>query len=237
MNDESSAASFALLAIDTSLGSVSVCLLLGSANEPSAIETAIMERGHAEALLPMVDRVIATCEGGFAVLTRIAVAIGPGSFTGIRVGVSAARAIGLACSVPVVGISTLAGLAAPAIAAGLGPTIVAAVNAHHGNVYVQSFSSDGATLLAPAALPAADAIRAVGPGPVRLVGSGAPMLAIEAWSAGIAAEIDDKGAMPDIRYIARLGRLVDPARARPQPFYLKPPDAKPQTVGILARRP
>lgn len=230
------AAPFALLAIDTSLGSVSVCLLLGAANEPSAAETAAMERGHAEALLPMVERLIATLEGGFAALTRIAVATGPGSFTGIRVGVSAARGLGLACGVPVVGISTLAALAAPAIAAGLGPTIVAAVDAHHGNVYVQSFSSDGATLLPPAALSAAEAIRAVGPGPVRLIGSGAPMMAIEAWSAGIEADIDDKGATPDIGYVARLGRLVDPARARPQPFYIKPPDAKPQTAGILARR-
>lgn len=234
---EDRAASFALLAIDTSLGSVSVCLLLGTSNEPFGIETTAMERGHAEALLPMVDRLMSTLEGGFATLTRIAVATGPGSFTGIRVGVSAARAIGLACGVPVVGISTLAALAAPAIAAGLGPTIVAAVDAHHGNVYVQSFSSGGETLLPPTALPAAKAIRAVGPGPVRLIGSGAPMMAIEAWSAGINAEIDDKSAMPDIRYVARLGRLVDPARARPQPFYIKPPDAKPQTAGILARRP
>lgn len=227
---------FALLAIDTSLGGVSVCLLLGDDNEPAAAETILMERGHAEALLPMVDRVIATLDGGFAALTRVAVATGPGSFTGIRVGVSAARAFGLACGVPVVGVSTLAALAAPAIAAGFGPTIAAAVDAHHGNVYVQSFSGEGETRLPPAALSAAAAIRAVGPGPVRLIGSGAPMLAIEAWSAGIEADIDDRGSVPDIRYVARLGRLMDPARARPQPFYLKPPDAKPQTGGILAHR-
>lgn len=232
VGDQADAA--AILAIDTSLGGVSVGLLLGGGHELAAAETVLMERGHAEALLPMVGRVIAALDGSFAALTRIAVAIGPGSFTGIRVGVSAARAFGLACGVPVVGVSTLAALAAPAIAAGFGPTIAAAVDAHHGHVYVQSFSSEGETRLAPAILPAAEAIRAVGPGPVRLVGSGAPMLAIEAWSAGIEADIDDAGAVPDIRYVARLGRLMDPARARPQPFYIKAPDAKPQTGGLLA---
>lgn len=227
---------FALLAIDTSLGGVSVCLLLEDDDRTAAAETILMERGHAEALLPMVDRVIATLDGGFAALTRIAVAIGPGSFTGIRIGVSAARAFGLACGVPVVGVSTLAALAAPAIAAGFGPTIAAAVDAHHGHVYVQSFSGEGETRLPPTILPAAEAIRAVGPGPVRLIGSGAPMLAIEAWSAGIEANIDDRGAVPDIHYLARLGRLMDPARARPQPFYVKAPDARPPTGSVLARQ-
>ncbi len=224
-----------LLAIDTSLGGVSVCAMHAGAPD-GVVETALMERGHAEALLPMVDRLVSDLEGGFRALARVAVATGPGSFTGIRVGVAAARAVGLACKIPVVGVSTLAALAAPAIAAGFFPTIAAAVDARHGNVYVQSFSGTGETRLAPAFLSAAEAIRAVGPGPVRLIGSGAPMMAIEAWSAGIEAEIDDRSVMADILFVARLGWLADPSRAKPQPFYLKPPDAKPPASGVLARR-
>lgn len=200
-----------------------------------AVERQAMERGHAEALLPMIERTMAALEGGFGALVRVAVTVGPGSFTGIRIGVAAARAIGLACDIPVVGVSTLAALAAPAIAAGHRTTTVATVDAHHGNVYIQSFSAEGETMVAPTLLSAADAIRAVGPGPVRLIGSGAPMMAIEAWSAGISAEIDDKIVVPDIGFVARLGRLADPARARPQPFYLKPPDAKPPGRGVLQR--
>lgn len=225
-----------LLAIDTSLSGASVCVLPDGAAAPLATETQLMERGHAEALVPMIERVMAAVEGGFSALARIAVTTGPGSFTGIRVGVAAARAIGLACEAPVVGVSTLAALAAPAIAARIRPIIAAAVDARHGNVYVQSFSHHGETLLAPSALAAAEAIRAVGGSPVRLVGSGAPMMAIEAWSAGIDADIDDSATVPDIAWVARLGWLADPARSRPTPFYLKPPDATPQRNGVLARR-
>src|SRR6202035_327921 len=100
-----------ILAIDTALPAISACVLddgAGSADSPEAIETIAMERGHAEALLPLIDRVMARVEGGFASLGRVAVTVGPGSFTGIRIGLAAARAIGLACEVPVVGISVLA---------------------------------------------------------------------------------------------------------------------------------
>ena len=72
-----------------------------------------MTRGHAEALAPMVEEAMRGVEGGFPSLGRIAVAAGPGSFTGIRVGLAMARAMGVALAIPVVGVSTLAALAAP----------------------------------------------------------------------------------------------------------------------------
>ncbi|UDL95844.1 tRNA (adenosine(37)-N6)-threonylcarbamoyltransferase complex dimerization subunit type 1 TsaB [Lichenihabitans sp. PAMC28606] len=224
-----------VLAIDTSLSAVSACVSRVGEPAPIAFESMAMARGHAEALVPLIDRVVSQIDGGFAALTRVAVTIGPGSFTGIRVGVAAARAIGLACKIPVVGVSTLSALAAPAIASGFRPTIVAAIDAHHGNVYVQSFSVDGGTQLGATILSVKEAIRAVGQGPIRLVGSGATMLAIEAWSLGINAEIDEKSMTPDIGFVARLGLLADPVRALPRPFYIRPPDAKPQTNGVIAR--
>ena len=224
-----------VLAIDTSLNAVSACLLQAGATEALALESIAMERGHAEALVPLIDRVVARLDGGFAALARVAVTIGPGSFTGIRVGVAAARAIGLACKVPVVGVSTLSALAAPVIAAGGRPTIVAAIDAHHGNIYVQGFSADGGTELGPGVMSIHDAARRLGPGPTRLVGTGAALLAVEAWSLGVKADVGERATAPDILFVARLGMLADPARALPRPFYIRPPDAKPQTNGVIAR--
>ena len=148
-----------------------------------------MEAGHAEALLPLVDRVIARSPGGFLALSRIAVTIGPGSFTGIRIGVAAARAFGLVCRVPVVGVSTLSALAAPALAMGVRSPIVAAIDARHGNVYVQSFGSRGETLLGPALLSAEEAAQALGGGPLRLIGSGGAIIAAVAYTLGVTVPI------------------------------------------------
>ena len=71
---------------------------------------------------------------------------------------------------------------------------------------------------------------------MRLVGSGAPIMAIEAWTAGIVADIDERAATPDIAFVARLGWLADPARAKPLAFYMKAPDAKPPASGVLVPR-
>ena len=226
-----------ILAIDTSLAAAAACVLRAGETKPISGETLPMERGHAEALIPLIDRVISGLPGGFLALTRIAVTVGPGSFTGIRVGVAAARALALACRIPAVGVSTLSALAAPSIGSGRGTTIAAAIDAHHGNVYIQAFGPDGTTRVPPAVMPVAEAMAALGPGPVRLIGSGAPLLAIAAWAAGVTAEVDQRTVTPSIAFVARLGLLADPARALPRPLYLRAPDAKPQTNGIVPRAP
>ena len=224
-----------ILAIDTTLAATSACLLAPGAKIPVAGETLFMDAGHAEALLPLVDRIVARVPGGFDALTRVAVAIGPGSFTGIRIGVAAARAIGLACGIPVVGVSTLAALAAPAIAVGARPPIVAAIDARHGNVYLQSFGARGEVLLGPALMSAGEAARALGLGPLRLIGSGGPMVAKAAFSIGVTADTEGFHALPDIAFVARLGDLADPDRSHARPIYLKAPDAKPPAAsGLLA---
>jgi tRNA threonylcarbamoyladenosine biosynthesis protein TsaB len=78
-----------------------------------------------------------------------------------------------------------------------------------------------------------EAVRLLGTGPVRMAGSGAPMLAIEAWATRLAAEVVGETGAPDISYVARLGLLADPRGAPPKPLYLKPPDAKPPDQGHL----
>ena len=227
-----------ILAIDTALAATSACLLAPGGTVPVATETLFMAAGHAEALLPLVDRIVARVPGGFSAVTRVAVTIGPGSFTGIRVGVAAARAFGLACRVPVVGVSTLAALAAPALAVGARPPIVAAIDARHGNVFVQSFGSRGETLLGPALMSASDAARALGQGPLRLVGSGGSAIANAAFALGVTTDTEGFHALPDIDFVARLGLLADPHTALARPLYLKAPDAAPpRPSGLLASDP
>ena len=94
-----------ILAIDTALDLCSACVATDVPDALLAQETLVLARGHAEALLPLVERVMARIEGGFESLTRVAVTVGPGSYTGLRVGLSAARAVGLAAAVPVVGVT------------------------------------------------------------------------------------------------------------------------------------
>jgi len=215
-----------ILAIDTALPAISACVLDEGAESPESIETIAMERGHAEALLPLIERVMARVEGGFASLDRVAVTVGPGSFTGLRVGIAAARAIGVACKVPVIGVSTLAALAAPLILEQKPGLVAVAIDARHGNVYFAAFGPDGRATSAPRVLPPREAVRSLGAGPVRLAGSGAALLAIEASAAGTEIEIAREYTGLDIVFVAKIGLLADPALAPPRPLYLKAPDAK-----------
>jgi hypothetical protein len=226
-----------ILALDTALPAVCACVLESGASEPLVMESLAMERGHAEALLPLIERVMAQVEGGFPSLDRIAVTVGPGSFTGIRVAISAARGFGVALGIPVVGVSTLAAFAAPLV---LGPKpaiqkpaspqpsiIVSAIDARHGQVYLQACSETGAILMAPTVLPLAEAIDKLPPGPLRITGPAAPLLAIAAWSCHRAAEVEGEIVATPILYVARLGLIADPEGAPPRPLYIKAPDVKP----------
>ncbi|MGH6841942.1 MAG: tRNA (adenosine(37)-N6)-threonylcarbamoyltransferase complex dimerization subunit type 1 TsaB [Methylocella sp.] len=215
-----------ILAVDTALSAVSACVLDEGSDSPDAIETLAMARGHAEALLPLIGRVVACVEGGFASLGRVAVTVGPGSFTGLRTGIAAARAIGIACKTPVAGVSTFAALAAPLILEQKPGLVATAIDAGRGNVFFAAFGRDGRAVLPPRIAPAREAVRALGTGPVRLTGSGAPLLATEAQASGTEISIARENAGLDIVFVAKLGLLADPALTPPRPFYLAPPGAK-----------
>ena len=90
--------------------------------------------------------------------------------------------------------------------------------------------------VAPRTMKTADAARQIGAGPVRLVGSGAPKIAVEAWQIGLDATVVSAADAPDILWVARLGALADPDEAPPKPLYLKPPDAKPMATFDAAGR-
>ena len=197
----------------------------------------ILARGHAEALLPLVERVVARVEGGFEGLDRVAVTVGPGSYTGLRVGLSAARAIGLATGIPVVGVTTLSALLAPLLAherrgpdrrrdrcpprLGLPPG-----HEHDGGHRRAAEPSSGWRRPPPCS-----------PAPSTLVGSGAPAgRSAAAGARGLDGDGRRRRGAPEIAWVASLGMLADPAQALPRPLYLRGPDAQPQDHARLARR-
>jgi tRNA threonylcarbamoyl adenosine modification protein YeaZ len=224
-----------ILAIDSALPAVSVCVLDAGADRALATESMPMERGHAEALMPMIARVMARVEGGFASLDRVAVTVGPGSFTGIRVGVAAARGIALACNIESVGVSTLAALATPLLFDGIDGLVVAAIDARHDHVYFTAFGPGGRLLASARILDLREACRLLGGGRVRAIGSGAPLLRAEAAAQGIDISVVALPPTPDIAAVARLGLAADPVNAPARPLYLKAPDVKPSTKPGLPR--
>lgn len=225
-----------ILAIDTALGACSACVLEAGSPAPLAQEQALMDRGHAEALMPLVERVMKQADGGFAALNRVAVTVGPGSYTGLRVGVSAARAIAFATGIPAVGVTTVAACAAPLIGRENGRVIAAALDARHGQVWFQALTAEGKPLVSLRQVSYRDAARAIGAGPVSLVGSAALFVANEAWAIGLDALVVDDAKAPDISWVARLGLIADPESAPPRPLYLKAPETTPQDKARLPRR-
>jgi len=225
-----------ILALDTALDASAVALHDTASDQTLAVARAAMARGHAEALIPMVEEVMRTSGRGFGDVDAFAVTVGPGSFTGLRVGLSAARGFGVATGRPVIGISTLAVLAAPLLAEDDAVPVAAAIDARHGNVYLQMIGAAGRVLISPRAMTLKDAARSVAIGPVRLVGSGAALL-MQAWPSGERPPLDVHGeATPDPVWLARLASVADPARSEPRPLYLREADAKPQTAARIARR-
>jgi tRNA threonylcarbamoyladenosine biosynthesis protein TsaB len=225
-----------ILAIDTALGACSACVMEAGNAEPLAGEQIAMERGHAEALMPLIERVMNAVEGGFSSLDRVAVTVGPGSYTGLRVGISAARAIALAAEIPAIGVTTVAACAAPLIGRESGRVIAAALDAKHGQVWFQALTSEGRPLVSLRQVNYREAARAIGAGPVSLVGSSALAVANEAWAIGLDALVIDESKAPDVTWVARLGMIADPESAPPRPLYLKEPETTPQDRARLPRR-
>jgi len=216
-----------ILAIDTALDACAAAVLDTSAGGVIALESQAMKRGHAEALMPLIARVMKESGIAFAALDRIAVTTGPGSFTGLRVGLSAARGIGLAAGNPVVGVTTLSAYAAPIVSDSGEQPIISAIDARHDHVYLQVVSGNGGALLTPRVAPVSEALEAARFGAPHLVGNAARILA-DRWPADAPPPIKvDVQAAPDIVWVAWLAAAVDPAAALARPFYLRAPDAKP----------
>jgi len=215
-----------ILAIDTALDACSAGVLDTDAARLIALESQPMKRGHAEALMPLIARVIKQAGIAFASFDRIAVTTGPGSFTGLRVGLSAARGIALAADKTVVGLTTLAAYAAPVVSDNAGRPVISAIDARHDQVYFQVVSGDGRSLIRPRVAPIEEALRASRFGAPHLVGNAAGILA-DRWPTDALPPFRvDAQPAPDIAWVAWLGAAVNPDTAPARPYYLRAPDAK-----------
>jgi tRNA threonylcarbamoyl adenosine modification protein YeaZ len=225
-----------VLAIDTALAACSAAVLDTEYGGIVASESVPMLRGHAEALLPMLQRVMQKANFGFSDIDRIAVTTGPGSFTGLRVGIAAARGLALAAEKPAVGLSTLSAYAAPHMASDERFPVVAAVDARHDHVYMQVFAPGGRLFTAPRLAPLREAVKAAAEASSFITGSAARLVAT-----GLSADDPvpvgiDASAAPDIAWVARMGAVVPEDQAPLKPQYLRAPDAQPQNAAQLPRR-
>ena len=194
-----------LLAIDTAAPRLQLALLLGERVD-ALVED--MAQGQAERIFPAIDELLARNSVAYKDLTRIAVTTGPGSFTGLRIGLSAARGLGLALSIPVIGVPSL-------LALSLGTQCDATavlLDARRDEAYFQLFSGPGIPVGEPQLLPMDEARRRVPPG-AALVTS--PLV--------------------DIAALARFAATVDPGNYPPQAAYVRDADAKPQEKFRVAR--
>ncbi|WEK51101.1 MAG: tRNA (adenosine(37)-N6)-threonylcarbamoyltransferase complex dimerization subunit type 1 TsaB [Candidatus Kaistia colombiensis] len=218
-----------LLAIDTALENCSVGLATGGA---VFLRVETIGKGHAERLMPEIAALLAEAGLAPASLGRIVVSVGPGSFTGLRVGISAARGLALVHRIPVIGVGTLhihAAHAARERGEGGERPILALLPARGDELYGQLFSATaepiGEAVLE--SVPFFDDLAAKAG--ADLAGAGALRLA------PVGRVIHARSA-PDIATLLELGAALDPADHPPKPLYVRPPDAKPQLHKGIARR-
>ncbi len=221
-----------LLAIDTAFEACSVAV--AADNGAPVIRTEIVDRAHAERLMPMIEDAMGAAGLALADLDRIAVTVGPGSFTGLRIGIAAARGLALVTGADAVGVGTLAVHAEEARAEFGACPILALIAAGRGEVYGQSFTDDGSPASEPAVGPPETFVRLIAANTL-IAGSGADALASVLGQEAEARTVHRRAA-PDPAALLRLARAASSAGAPPRPLYLRPPDAKPQTAAAVARR-
>ncbi len=226
-----------LLAIDTAGPNCAVALAKSAASGAEvlyAIEERI-GRGHAERLIPMLEAALESAGLSYPDLDRIAVTTGPGSFTGVRIGVAAARGLALALGVPAVGISSLTALAFGVSHARNEGTVVAVLDGKRGELYAQAQDLATGSLVFDATAASAEHIAqklAQAARPLVLTGAGAPLLAPYLSN----DDVEHAGAAeaPDIADVSILGLRAEPGRP-PVPLYARGADAKPQAAKAVAR--
>ena len=225
-----------ILAFDTCFDGCSVCVaeLRDAAVVALSSRMERFETGHAERLIPMVGEAMEEARVAFGDLDRIAVTVGPGTFTGTRIGIAAARSLALATSAPTVGVSSLAVMAEVASRTIDAETLAVVTDARRGEVYAQLFSGRGDRNAdsEPLVLPIDDAAQIGGRGAITFVGSGAVAVAETAVRHGRDARAALPDLLPDAVALASIAAGLEASDTPLAPFYLRPPDAKPQDKAI-----
>jgi len=222
-----------LLAVDTSAHLCAACLYDTAERAILAQAQEDIGRGHAERLFPILDRVLTQSDRSFDQLDRLAVCVGPGSFTGVRVGVAAMRGLALALDIPLIGVSVFDALYG--LCDATHPVLVT-IDARRGEVYAQLYETGGIAAGPPQVLsPEAAAALAVQSG-AALMGSGAAAMGPFLAASPDAPMVLNESATADLVCLAQAAAAREPGPQRPVPLYLRAPDAKPQTGFALPRR-
>lgn len=216
-----------VLALDTAGVDCAAAVYDSGSDSVMGEVTETIGRGHAEHLMHVVDEALAKAGVALSAIERVVVTVGPGSFTGIRIGVAAARGFALSLNVPAVGVTTLEVMAATARAQNPGKSVLAAIDAKREEIYLQSFDSDGNPLDEARAVTIDEARAIAGAFDGVVTGT-----AVARLSDAPPAERPD--AFP-IAIVARLG-AGKPAGEKPKPLYLRGPDARPQAGYAVARQ-
>ena len=217
-----------VLALDTSGVDCSACVYDSASDRVLGEVCEMIGKGHAERLMAVIDGALQQAQLPLQKVERIAVTIGPGSFTGIRVGVAAARGFALSLGVKAVGITTLETLALHHLLTNPGRPVAVGLDAKRGEAYLQTFAADGSPL-AEAMLLSLDDARGVLSGfDGAVIGSAAPLFAGE--------EIGSGSDHFPIASVARSAARKQAGQPKPAPLYLRGPDARPQTGFALARQ-
>ncbi|MDB5623404.1 MAG: tsaB [Devosia sp.] len=195
------------LAIDTAAPRLQLALLLADGRVDLEVDE--IATGHAELIFGRLAALLERNGLRYGALERVAVSTGPGSFTGLRIGLSAARGIGLARAFPVIGVPSLLALS---LSAPPGKPAAVLVDARRGEAYFQQFTAPGIPAGPALLLPMSDAQAAVPPDATLLV---SPFV--------------------DIALLARFGAAADPGAFPPEAAYVREADAKPQSAARIAR--
>lgn len=223
-----------ILALDTAASWCSVAVYNADGDVVLADVSENIGKGHAEVLMDYIERAVTEAKLSLRDMDRVAVNIGPGSFTGVRIGVSAARGFALALDVPAIGITAFEALAAETQILSPEKPILVLLDAHRGEIYAQSFDAKG--------LPGAK--------PLVLSREGAEALAVSqaentVLAGSAAAAINDvlggRFELGPIEPTAKIGIYAHLASLRqpgdaPKPLYMRGPDAKPQVGFALPRK-
>ncbi|MBA3447620.1 MAG: tRNA (adenosine(37)-N6)-threonylcarbamoyltransferase complex dimerization subunit type 1 TsaB [Pseudaminobacter sp.] len=221
-----------LLAIDCSASLCAACVFDAEADREIGRSVLDLGKGHAEHLMAVVGEALKDAALGFSDLDAIAVSVGPGSFTGVRVAVSAARGFALALKIPAVGVTTLEALAAEARDQFGARNVLSALDGGREEIQAAVYDEFGAVLYAPAVITlsqAADMAKRFSAG---LAGTAAKTVA------AMLSPTPNTGplaATADIAVYARLAARTAFSGEKPRPLYLREPDAKPQAGFVLPR--
>lgn len=227
-----------ILALDTSMGACSAAVLCASdgTRRLHALQ-AEMQRGHAEALMPMVDQVLTEAGIGTGDLDVLAATLGPGSFTGVRIAIAAARGLALVTQAKLYGTDSLTVMARAALIEGMVPNgpFAVAVDARRDMLYFGVYDERAQKLNGPLLIAPDDAVTLLPPELRVVIGNGAHLLA--AAAAAGSGSLDPKlvSLQPSAAALAEIALEGGETIAVLRPLYLRPPDAKPQALAVERR--